>query len=106
MNPIAVVTTVANHADALRIAHHIVEHGLGACAQISAIDSVYRWDGVVHAEPEFRVLIKTLDVRYAAVEQAILSIHPYQMPAIHAFALAFVEPAYGAWIASESSPAP
>ena len=42
MKPIAVVTTVASRADAERLARLLVERRLAACAQITAIESVYR----------------------------------------------------------------
>jgi periplasmic divalent cation tolerance protein len=98
MKPIAVVTTVATRDDAQRLAHALVERRLAACAQISAIDSIYHWNGTVHQEPEFRVLFKTTDERYPLVESTIRALHPYDLPAIHAFDFAHVDAAYAAWI--------
>ena len=103
MKPIAVVTTVANRDDAHRLARALVERRLAACAQISEIESVYRWKGEVQQEPELRVLFKTTDERYALVESAIRELHPYELPAIHAFAFAHVYPAYAEWIAENAS---
>ena len=54
-----VLTTVATRADADALARAMVEQRLAACGQISAIDSVYRWQGAVQSEGEFRVLFKT-----------------------------------------------
>lgn len=98
MRPIAVVTTVANRDDARGLALALVDRGLAACAQITAIESIYRWKGVVQEEPEFRVLLKTTEARYAEVAQTIRELHRYELPAIHAFAFEHVEPAYAAWI--------
>ena len=97
--PIAVVTTVATRDDAVRLARTLVERRLAACAQISQIESVYRWQGALQQEPEFRLLLKTTEARYAEIERAIVELHGYELPAIHAFALAHVLPAYAAWIA-------
>jgi len=69
--PIAVVTTVASRDDARRLALALVERKLAACAQVSAIESIYPWKGVVQEEPEFRLLLKTTEARYAAIEAAI-----------------------------------
>ena len=102
MRCIAVVTTVGSRAEAQALARALVERGLAACAQISEIESVYRWDGALRQEPEWRVLFKTLDARYAAVEAALRELHPYELPAIHAYALAHVDAAYAAWIAQQS----
>ena len=54
--PIAVVTTVARLEDAQAMARALVERRLAACAQIERIESVYRWQGAVQQEPEYRVL--------------------------------------------------
>jgi periplasmic divalent cation tolerance protein len=107
MAPIAVYTTVGSADDARRIAQALVERRLVACAQISAIESYYRWDGAVRHEPEYRLLLKTTAPAYAAVEQAIRELHPYELPAIHGLALDRVDPAYAAWIdASVDAPGP
>ncbi|NUZ06935.1 divalent-cation tolerance protein CutA [Piscinibacter koreensis] len=99
---IAVVTTVGSASDAERIARAVVEQALGACAQISEIRSFYRWNGELQDDREYRVLIKTTDDRYAALEQAIRGLHPYDLPAIHAFAFVHVDPAYAAWVSDET----
>ena len=94
MKPIAVVTTVANREDAHRLARTLVERKLAACAQISEIESIYHWQGEVQQAGELRVLFKTTDERYALVESTIRELHPYELPAIHAFAFEHVYPAY------------
>jgi periplasmic divalent cation tolerance protein len=96
--PLLVVTTVGSREDALKLARALVESRLAACAQIGEIHSVYRWQGAVHEEPEFRVLFKTCAGRYAQVEAAIRQQHPYELPAIHAVATSHAEAAYGAWV--------
>jgi periplasmic divalent cation tolerance protein len=98
MKAIAVVTTLGTRADAERLARTLVERKLAACAQISEIFSVYRWKEAVQQEPEFRLLLKTTDALYPAIERAIRELHPYELPAIHAFALEHVFPAYATWI--------
>ena len=98
MKALAVVTTLGNRADAERLARTLVERRLAACAQISEIFSVYRWQDAVQQEPEFRLLLKTTDALYQTIEQAIRELHPYELPAIHAFALEHVYPAYATWI--------
>jgi periplasmic divalent cation tolerance protein len=99
---IAVVTTVARKKDARALARALVEAGLAACAQISRIESLYTWKGKIEHGREYRILFKTIDERYDAVESAIRDMHPYELPAIHAFAFEHVLPAYGEWIAAHS----
>jgi periplasmic divalent cation tolerance protein len=102
MNPIAVITTLATLDDARRIGKALVERRLAACAQISTIESFYVWDGALQNEPEFRLLLKTTDERYPAVERAIREMHPYELPAIHALDFAHVDTAYAEWIEDNS----
>jgi len=47
MKLIAVYTTVATLEDARRLAKALVERKLAACAQITAIESFYAWNGAV-----------------------------------------------------------
>jgi hypothetical protein len=47
-----VVTTVGNADDAARLARTLVERGLAACAQISAIESYYAWQGAIEHDSE------------------------------------------------------
>jgi periplasmic divalent cation tolerance protein len=103
-SPIAVVTTVSTLADAQRLARALVEQRLAACAQISQIESVYRWQGALQQEPEYRVLFKTLDSRYAELEAALKALHPYELPAIHALPFAHVSNDYAEWIGDNTRP--
>jgi periplasmic divalent cation tolerance protein len=103
MKLVAVYTTVATLEQARTIARALVERRLVACAQIGAIESVYRWDGEVRNEPEFRLLFKTTDTRYEAVEAAIRELHPYELPAIYAVPVEHAHEPYAAWVEECSS---
>jgi periplasmic divalent cation tolerance protein len=98
MTPIAVVTTVSSRAEAQAIAHALVQRRLAACAQISDIHSVYRWQGEVQSADECRVVLKTTRERYPLVEQAIRELHSYDLPAIHAWAFDAIHAPYAEWI--------
>lgn len=103
---LAVLTTLATQEDARSLARALLERRLVACAQISAIESLYRWDGAVQQEPEVRLLLKTTQNRYAELEAAIRELHPYELPAICALPLAPIDPAFAEWIAAETAPEP
>ena len=98
MKLVAVYTTVPTLEEARRIARALVERKLAACAQISRVESLYWWNGAVQNEPELRILFKTTDDRYEAVEAAIRELHSYELPAIHAVALEHVYEPYAAWV--------
>lgn len=102
MNDILLVlTTVATRADADRLARAMVEQRLAACVHIEAIDSIYRWDGAVQQEGEFRLLLKTAPARQAALVEALRAAHPYTVPAI-ACLPAQASSDYAAWVSEES----
>ncbi|HOB67729.1 divalent-cation tolerance protein CutA [Ottowia sp.] len=101
-NLLLVLTTVATRADADALARAMVEQRLAACAQISAIDSVYWWQGAVQAEGEFRLLFKTTAERYPALEAALRAAHPYELPAIVALPVAQALPAFADWVGAET----
>ena len=103
MTAIAVVTTVGDKREARRMAHALVEAGLAACAQIEKIDSIYAWKGSIEHGTEYRVLFKTTEARYEAVESAIREMHSYELPAIYAVAVERIFGPYAAWIESSSS---
>lgn len=100
---ILIVTTVAGQAEARRIAHALVERQLAACVQLSAIESVYRWDGAVRQEAEVRLAIKTRAALYDTVQQALLELHPYDTPAIYALPVAQAQPRYARWVAENTA---
>ena len=95
---IAVYTTLDSLDAARTMATALVEQRLVACAQISSIESIYRWDGRLQHAPEFRIMFKTARCRYADVEAAIKTLHPYELPAIFAVPVAAAAVDYGDWV--------
>jgi periplasmic divalent cation tolerance protein len=95
---IAVITTVSTREEARTLARSLVEQGLAACAQISEIESFYRWDEALQQHGEYHVLFKTTAARYPEVETALRESHPYALPAIHAFPVAAADSAYAKWV--------
>src|SRR5690348_13588639 len=102
MKLIAIFTTAGNVDEARRIAHAVVERRLAACAQITEIESVYRWKGTVQNEKEYRILIKTTEPQYPAVEAAIRELHSYELPGIYSMPFEHAYGPYADWIGAES----
>lgn len=98
MKLIAVFTTVGSLDEARMIARALVERRLVACAQITEIESFYSWSGAVQNDKEFRIMLKTTEARYKAVETAIRALHSYELPAIHAVAVERAYEPYAAWV--------
>ena len=104
--PWLVITTVGTAEQARALARAMVEGRLAACAQITAIESFYRWQGQVHHEPEFRLLFKTRAELYAGLEAAIRAVHPYALPAIHAVPTVQAYGPYAEWVEASTRPEP
>ena len=104
---IQVVTTTDSEAAAAEIARRLVERRLAACVQIvGPVASVYRWQGQVQAEGEFRLLLKTTSDRYPALELALRAAHPYELPAIVALPCSAVSTQFADWVRAEVQPPP
>ncbi len=103
MATLLVLTNLPDRAAAERLAEHIVEQKLAACVNILApCRSVYRWKGAVQHEEEHPVLLKTTAERYAALEQAVRALHPYELPEIIAVPVERGLPAYLDWVEAET----
>jgi periplasmic divalent cation tolerance protein len=74
-------TTVAIRADADQLADEAVRRNLAVCVQINGpITSHYRWEGRVAQDQEFRLCFKVLPNHIVALEEFIMSRHPYDAP--------------------------
>jgi periplasmic divalent cation tolerance protein len=96
--PLLVATTVATRQQALELAREMVERRLAACAQITAIESVYRWQGAIEQDAEFRLLFKTRPSAYPRLAATLRERHPYELPAIHAIHTVQADAAYAEWV--------
>ena len=103
MAALLVVTNAPDRAVAQKIASALIEQRLAACVNVLAeCTSVYRWKGAVEAAAEVPLLIKTRAEQYDAVEAAIRSLHPYELPEIIAFPVARGLPAYLDWVEAQT----
>ena len=105
MNALLVMTNLPDTASAEVLATALIEERLAACVNILApCRSVYRWNGAVEQASEVPMLIKTTDDRYAALEAAIRTQHPYELPEIIALPITRGLPDYLAWVDTETRP--
>lgn len=103
---LTVTTTVGSRADAERLARGLVERRLAACVQLDeAVTSVYRWQGRLCADPEVRLVIKTLPECEGALQAFLRGHHPYELPQFAAARMRASE-AYAAWVRSEVTAPP
>jgi len=98
---IQVVTTVDDKNAANKIAEHVLEQKLAACVQISACQSIYRWQGRVEKADEYFCVIKSSKLLYPQLERAIRHLHPYDVPEILATQVFNGNKEYLEWLGRE-----
>ncbi|GLZ36456.1 divalent-cation tolerance protein CutA [Actinokineospora sp. NBRC 105648] len=97
-----VVTTTDSAEEAERLAHGIVAEHLGACVHITAVTSVYRWQGEVEQAPEWRLAVKTAADRLDALVAHIRERHSYDLPQVVAVEIAGGSAEYLDWVVAET----
>jgi periplasmic divalent cation tolerance protein len=101
---ILVLTNVPDAELARSLAAALVEQRLAACVNIlPAVQSIYRWQGVIEQASEITLLIKSTQARYRELQEAIVRLHPYDVPEVIAIPLSAGLPSYLGWIAAETS---
>ncbi len=80
---IEVITSIDNENKAKAIIEFLLKNHLAACVQkIGPMESKYWWNGKIEEAKEIILVIKTTKSFYKKVEEAILRIHPYEIPEI------------------------
>lgn len=96
---IVILTTTPNINEAESLAKKIVEAKLAACVQIlPQIKSIYFWNGEIQNDSEHLLLIKTLNEKFAKVNDFILENHSYEVPEIVALEAKDVSESYLKWL--------
>jgi periplasmic divalent cation tolerance protein len=81
----------------------LVEDRLAACGHvIPSVRAVYRWDGVVHDDPQARVELHTRAALVPAIVERARIDHPDEVPCVIALPLTGGHPDYLAWVAAET----
>jgi periplasmic divalent cation tolerance protein len=98
-------TTCATIEEAERIARHLVDRRLAACASISApVRSIYRWRGAVEDAQEYVLTVKTRRDLFERVGAAIRTVHSYETPELIALPVVAGSAEYLEWMDRELAP--
>lgn len=99
-----IYTTAPSLEVARQVSRAVVEARLAACANmLPGMEAVYEWDGALQQEAEVAVLFKTRATCVAAAMEMIAEKHPYDTPAITAFAAADAAPDFADWIRAQTT---
>ncbi|WP_413172638.1 divalent-cation tolerance protein CutA [Anabaena azotica] len=93
-----VLVTTATQEEAKAIAQAVVEAKLAAAVSLSPIHSIYRWQGEIHKENEWQLVMKTNLALFSTLEAKIREMHSYQLPEIIALPILLSSSAYQQWI--------
>jgi len=103
---VLVYTTYPSIVEAEKAGRALVERRLCACVNIlPGMISHYRWQGAVERGEEVVMIIKTRASLYEPVRAAVKDMHSYSTPAILVIPVEAVDPAYLAWLMTETEPA-
>jgi periplasmic divalent cation tolerance protein len=82
-----------------RIANHLVNQSLAACASItSPVTSIYKWQDKLEMAEESMLLIKSSRAAYSALEKELVAMHPYELPEIVAVSVEQGLTGYLQWV--------
>ncbi|MEV7543561.1 divalent-cation tolerance protein CutA [Streptomyces sp. NPDC089915] len=94
-----VLTTTDTQEAARALSRSAVEKNLAASGQVSGpIETTYRHLGTVSHGTEWQVTFRTSGDRYEALEEHLVSHHPYDSPEVIAFAIDAGRAEYLEWI--------
>ena len=96
---VVVLSAVASAEDAERIAEALVERELAACVNVlPGVRSFYRWKGALQRDEERLLVIKTRAERFEALREALVALHPYELPEVVALPIVAGHTPYLDWI--------
>ena len=97
---IVVLITAPSMDAAKEISALLLERQLAACINIiPQVLSIYIWEGEIHEDAEFLLIVKTRQEVFAnQLISAVKTIHPYDVPEIIALPIIAGEKDYLGWI--------
>ncbi len=82
---IFVYITCESFDEARKIARHLLEKRLIACANIFPIRSLFWWESKIEECNEFAIIAKTKAEKFKELREEVKKIHSYSIPCICAF---------------------
>ena len=94
--------TAPDQTEALRLARHLVEEHLVACANVLGnCRSVFHWEGDLQETSETILLLKTTAQAETLARKRLVELHPYDMPCVVALPIQSGHNPFLDWVQSE-----
>ena len=98
-----VFSTIDNQDQAVKISETLVTERVAACVNIlPQVTSVYRWQGQIHKEPEYIMIIKTKTDKLDQLITRVKQLHPYDVPEIISFPIQHGLSSYLDWVVEQT----
>ncbi|HEY9763977.1 MAG TPA: divalent-cation tolerance protein CutA [Trichocoleus sp.] len=98
-----VLVTASSQEEALKLADHLVKDALAACVNLFPVQSVYTWQGELHHDTEWQLVIKTNLDCFAQLEARVRELHSYEVPEIIALPIVKGSEPYLSWLAEQTA---
>lgn len=96
-----VLVTASSRQEGEAIAESLIQAKLAACVTLLPVHSIYTWQGNIHKDDEWQLLIKSELTQFAALEASIRAIHTYEVPEIIAVPILAGSRPYLQWISEQ-----
>jgi periplasmic divalent cation tolerance protein len=100
--PVELVLTCADRAEAEKIADTLLDKHLIACAKFVQVDSKYRWQGKLETDKETLLLMESLAANFNQVENEISKLHSYDTFVLKQLAVTKLSKKADAWLRQET----
>ena len=96
---IVVMITAGSVRECKKIARHLLDKRLIACANVvPAVQSLYRWKGKLADEKECLMLLKSSRELFPVLQSEVEKLHSYSVPEVIALPIIDGAPNYLNWI--------
>ena len=96
-----VLVTASSQSEGEAIAQALLQFKLAACVNLVPIRSLYTWNGEVHNEAEWQLMIKTDLRNFSQIEAKVRELHSYEVPEVIALPIIMGSQPYLSWISEQ-----
>jgi periplasmic divalent cation tolerance protein len=98
---IIVIVTAPSKQEAEKIAQHLLDKRLIACANIiGPVSSVFRWSGKIEHAEEYLMLLKSRKDLFEKLSETVKALHNYEVPEILVLPVVGGSEVYLSWLGS------
>lgn len=98
-----VLITASSQVEAETIACTLLQKKLAACVTVLPVQSIYTWQGSLHNDPEWQLIVKTDLDQFDALAAMVKTVHSYDVPEIIALPIVAGSQPYLDWISAQVS---